>query len=91
MCARCLTWWPLAGHVQGVSGYVAVYDLQSNTRIGRVDLKALPVEMAFAPDGTVLIVATQVRPGANGVRVQHGPWGWRGGAGRRAAKSRGDA
>ncbi|KAG2445523.1 hypothetical protein HXX76_000138 [Chlamydomonas incerta] len=43
----------------GVSGYVAVYDLQSNSRVGRVDLKSVPVELAFAPDGSVLIVVVQ--------------------------------
>lgn len=40
---------------------MAVYDLQSNSRVGRVDLKSVPVELAFAPDGSVLIVVVQVR------------------------------
>ncbi|EFJ50185.1 hypothetical protein VOLCADRAFT_89057 [Volvox carteri f. nagariensis] len=43
----------------GVSGYMAVYDLQTNTRLGRVDLKSVPVEMAFAPDGSVIIAVVQ--------------------------------
>ncbi|GLC75697.1 hypothetical protein PLESTF_001674900 [Pleodorina starrii] len=43
----------------GVSGFLAVYDMQSNTRLGRVDLKSVPVEMAFAPDGSVIIVVVQ--------------------------------
>ncbi|KAG2498542.1 hypothetical protein HYH03_003293 [Edaphochlamys debaryana] len=43
----------------GVSGYVAVYDLQSGTRVGRVDLKSVPLELAFAPDGSVLIAVVQ--------------------------------
>ncbi|KXZ50212.1 hypothetical protein GPECTOR_17g849 [Gonium pectorale] len=45
--------------VPGVSGYLAVYDVQTNTRLGRVDLKSVPVEMAFAPDGSVIIVVVQ--------------------------------
>ncbi|GLI65745.1 hypothetical protein VaNZ11_009346 [Volvox africanus] len=43
----------------GVSGYLAVYDLQTNTRLGRVDLRSVPVEMAFAPDGSIVIVIVQ--------------------------------
>lgn len=45
---------------QGVSGYVAVYDLQSGARVGRVDIRSVAVEMAFAPDGSVLVVVVQV-------------------------------
>ncbi|GFR49125.1 hypothetical protein Agub_g10923, partial [Astrephomene gubernaculifera] len=43
----------------GVSGYVAVYDVQLGTRLGRVELKSIPVEMGFAPDGSVLVVMVQ--------------------------------
>ncbi len=46
--------------LQGVSGYVAVYDLQSGARVGRVDIRSVAVEMAFAPDGSVLVVVVQV-------------------------------
>lgn len=62
----CTAW---RAATQGLSGFVAVYNLQSNARLGRVDIKALPVEMAFAPDGSSLVVVTQV-PGGGGGRVR---------------------
>lgn len=45
--------------MQGISGYVAVYDLLTGSRLGRLDLKSIPVEMSFAPDGSVLVVVVQ--------------------------------
>ena len=47
--------------VQGASGYVAVYEMLSGCRISRMDLKMTPVEMMFAPDGSSLVIAVQVR------------------------------
>lgn len=46
-------------HTQGVSGYVAVYDLLTGSRLGRTDLNSMPVEMCFAPDGSALVVVVQ--------------------------------
>ena len=40
---------------------MAVYEMLSGCRISRMDLKMTPVEMMFAPDGSSLVIAVQVR------------------------------
>jgi hypothetical protein len=46
--------------LQGASGYVAVFDLLSSSSLIRFDLKSVPLEMCFSPDGNYLVVAAQV-------------------------------
>lgn len=39
---------------------MAVYDLLSGARLGRLDVRSTPVEMEFAPDSPTLVVILQV-------------------------------
>lgn len=56
---------------QGVSTFVAVYDMLSGSRLSRINLKETVVQLCFSPDGTALIALLQVR-GSAGVRMmQH--------------------
>ncbi|MEW5307367.1 MAG: hypothetical protein WDW36_009771 [Sanguina aurantia] len=43
----------------GTSGYVAVYDLSTGVRTGRLDLKSIPVTLCFSPEGFQLLVMVQ--------------------------------
>lgn len=48
--------------LQGVATCVGGYDLLSGCRMGRVELRSPPVGMVYSRDGSLLVVATQVRP-----------------------------
>lgn len=49
--------------LQGVSNCVGAYDLITGCRTGRVEVGQPAVDMAFSPDGSMLVVATRVRQG----------------------------
>jgi hypothetical protein len=51
----------LLWQAQAASSSLAVYDLITHTRLSRHDLKNLTVQMAFAPDGIMLVMVQQVR------------------------------
>jgi hypothetical protein len=54
--------WPLlCGVPQGVQTCVGGYDLVTGVRLGRVDLRTPAVALMFSRDGSLLVVATQVR------------------------------
>lgn len=48
-------------NVQGVQTCVGGYDLINGIRMGRVDIRTPAVALLFSRDGSLLVVATQVR------------------------------
>lgn len=46
--------------LQAASDFVAVHDLLSGTRLGRLDLRSPAVETCFSPDGAWLVIVVQV-------------------------------
>ncbi len=45
---------------QGAGTFVAVFDLLSGTRVGRMDLRSKILELAFAPNSPMVVAVAQV-------------------------------
>src|SRR5690348_15590338 len=60
-CHDQINYWVCCSQAAGNS--LAVYDLVSCTRLSRHDMKSATVEMAFSPDGIMLVLVLEVSLG----------------------------